>query len=167
MVKYCFDTSGLSTPNEQTPPDIHVSMWENIRQFIADGHVGVTLEIFEEMIEIDGGLGEFIHDCKEVILFEVGEGGWDWGTYIGHSNRMQEVHEQFISEFTGGSKKTICLNDLSIIALAKTLGVPVLSMEGRVSTNSQKKRRIPDICDSEGVDHVDIREFLRAEGLKF
>lgn len=167
MVKYCFDTSGLSTPNEQTPPDIHVSMWENIRRFIADGHVGVTLEIFEEMVNIDGGLGEFIGECKDVILFEIGEEEWNWGAYLDHTNRMQDVYQQFISEFTGGSQKTICLNDISIIALAKTLGVPLLSMETKVPNESQAKRRIPNICESEGVDHVDIREFLRAEGFTF
>lgn len=167
MVKYCFDTSGLSTPHEQTPPDIHVSMWGNIRQFIADGHVAVTLEIFDEMTHIDSGLGDFIAACKEVILFEVGADSWDWETYLGHTTRMQEDYHRFISEFTGGTKKTVCLNDLSIIALAKTLGVPVLSMETKVPKDNQTKKRIPNICESEGVVHVDIREFLRAEGYTF
>lgn len=167
MVKYCFDTSGLSTPHEQTPPDIHVSMWANIRTFIADGHVAITQEIFDEMIHIDGGLGDFINGCKNVILYEVGTDNWDWETYLGHTTRMQEDYRQFISEFIGGSKKTVCLNDLSIIALAQTLGVPVLSMEAKIPEGNPTKKRIPNICEIEGIVHVDIREFLRAEGYTF
>jgi len=52
---------------------------------------------------------------------EVGD-NWDWGTYIDHVNAMEDAHHDFISEYCGGSKKP-CLNDISIIALAKTLDV--------------------------------------------
>lgn len=167
MTKYCFDTSGLSTPHEQTPPDIHVSMWEDIRQFIANGHVAVTQEIFDEMIHIDGGLGDFIKGSKDLILFEVSAGTWDWVTYLSHMTRMQDDYSQFISEFNRGVRGTVCLNDLSIIALSKTLSVPLLNMEVKVPEDSPKRRRIPNICESEGVVSIDIREFLRAEGYTF
>jgi hypothetical protein len=65
-----------------------------------------------------------------------------------------------------GSRKTVCLNDISIIALAKTLNVPVVSMEERVTAGS-KKLHIPDVCDLEGVEHLRFSEFLRKEKLKF
>lgn len=149
------------------PEDIHESMWNDIKQFIEDGHVAVTLEIFEEMILIDGGLGDFIASCKDAILFEVGADHWDWQTYIKHAQRMQTDYEPYISEFSGGTKKTIGLNDLSIIALAKTLAVPVLNMESKVVGASPNKRRIPNICEKEGILSVTINEFLRLENLRF
>ena len=67
-----------------------------------------------------------------------------------------------------GSAKTICLNDLTIIALAKTLGLPVVSMERLVSEGpGTKKRRIPNICKAEGVEHLSFNDFLRREKLTF
>jgi hypothetical protein len=38
---------------------------------------------------------------------------------------MKVRHEAVISEYNGNRKNTIGLNDLTIIALAKTLGLPV------------------------------------------
>ena len=96
---------------------------------------------------------------------EVGE-DWDWGSYIDHCNKMEDDHHDFISEFTGGSKKTVGLTDISIIALAKTLNIPVVSMEKPVSNQSQKLH-IPDVCKLQKVDHVTFSEFCRKENLKF
>jgi hypothetical protein len=96
---------------------------------------------------------------------EVGD-DWDWGTYITNVNSMEDSHHAYISEYCGGSRKTVCLNDISIIALAKTLGLPVVSMEERVTAGSNKLH-IPDVCDLEGVEHLGFNEFLRNEKLKF
>ncbi len=75
-------------------------------------------------------------------------------------------HKPYIREFCGGSPKTVCLNDISIIALGKTLGLPVLSMEKPVDMAS-KKRHIPDNCKAEGVAHISFNEFCRMEAFKF
>jgi hypothetical protein len=58
------------------------------------------------------------------------------------------------------------LKDVSIIALAKTLKLPLVHME-KPNTHqpSQKRMRIPDVCDKEGVKHLTFNEFLRAEGI--
>jgi hypothetical protein len=61
---------------------------------------------------------------------------------------MKVSHEAVISEYNGNRKNTIGLNDLTIIALAKTLGLPVVSSEKetRVDQDSNKRQKIPDIC---------------------
>jgi hypothetical protein len=166
MAKYCVDTSGLSHPYEEIPEDIHPSLWDRVRKTIADGHVAVTQEIFGEVVQIDGGLGNYLASQKGLILHEVLKGDWDWKAYIAEAAKMQVTHKGFISEFIGGSKKTVCLNDLSIIALAKTLKVPVLSMEKPVQANA-KKLHIPDVCKIEGVEHVTFSDFCRKENFKF
>jgi len=56
---------------------------------------------------------------------------------------MQKKHKNCISEFIGGTKKTVGLNDISIVALAKTLKLPVLSMEKPVPANAINKLKIP------------------------
>jgi hypothetical protein len=166
MKKYAFDTSGISNPLESMPEDIHESLWKNFKtKTLPSGIIAVTQEIFTEMESIPGPVGESIKSNKSNILMEVGE-DWDWGAYIGHCNRMEEDHRDYISEFTGGSKKTVCLNDISIIALAKTLGIPVVSMEKPVS-NDSLKLHIPDVCRLENVDHMTFSEFCRKEEMKF
>lgn len=166
MAKYCVDTSGLSHPYEEIPEDIHESLWKRVRSTIADNHVALTTEIFDEVVQI-GGLGDYLAANKALMLLEVGQDGWDWQQYVEHVKKMQADHKPFIREFNGGSPKTICMNDVSIIALAKTLKLPVLSMEKRVDKSAKTKRHIPDICDAEKVEHLTFSDFCRREKYKF
>jgi dephospho-CoA kinase len=55
---------------------------------------------------------------------------------------------------------------MTIIALAKTLGLPVVSMEKFIHQQDSKNRRIPNICQMEGIQHLDFNQFLRALGTK-
>lgn len=165
MKAYCFDTSGISNPLETTPRDIHEKMWNDVLTLVTSGRVAVTKEVL--MIYIPSGVGEAISNSSELILLEVGQGNWNWQTYIDHSNRMQDSYSRFISEFNGNTSDTIGLNDLSIICLAKTLNLPLVSMEKLVGEASSKRRRIPDICKYEGIQHLEFNDFLRKEEFKF
>lgn len=165
--RYCCDTSGLSNPREQLPEDIYTSLWDFVRQLIADGTIAVTKEIFDEMRHIGDDLGDFTGRHEEQLLFEVGKENWDWPTYVENMRHLTDRHREHISEYTGGSPKTICLTDMSIIGLAQTLQLPVVSMETRLRDLEQSpKRRIPNICDAEGIPHLTFNEFLRKEGFK-
>jgi len=167
MKKYCFDTSGISNPLETMPEDIHESMWSEFKtKCLEAGIVAVTAEIYSEMEHISGTVGDCIKEHKTEMLLEIGGADWDWNSYIDHTNRMQDEYKAYISELTGGSPKTVCLNDISIIALAKTLGLPLVSMEAMVPPEGTK-RRIPNICQTENITHLRFSEFLRAEKLKF
>lgn len=149
------------------PEDIHQTMWGGFCERVEAGIIAVTTEVYEEMCRIPGDVGEHLAGNESAMVLEVGD-DWDWKPYVEHIQRMQVDHEDFISEFTGGSAKTICLNDLTIIALAKTLGLPVVSMETFIKEDpGTKKRRIPNICNAEGVEHLTFNDFLRREGLKF
>jgi hypothetical protein len=166
MKRYCFDTSGISNPLEAMPEDIHQSMWGGFKtKCLESAIIAVTQEIYAEMEHIPGTVGQCIRDNKANLIMEVGE-DWDWGTYIDHCNKMEDEHHDFISEFIGGTKKTFGLTDISIIALAKTLNLPVVSMESPVTSES-KKLHIPDVCKLQSVEHLTFSEFLRKEQLKF
>jgi Domain of unknown function (DUF4411) len=167
MAKYCIDTSGLSHPYEEIPEDIHESLWKRVRKTITDGHVAVTKEIFDEVVLIHGGLGAFLNDKKALVLHEIEKDGWDWKSYVKHAAKMQIDHKAYISEFCGGKKTTVCLNDISIIALAKTLKLPLVSMEKPILDKAAKRRHIPDICASEKVEHMSFSDFCRKEHYHF
>jgi Domain of unknown function (DUF4411) len=81
---------------------------------------------------------------------------------------MKTKYASVISEYNGNRKNTVGLKDLTIIALAKTLNVPVVSSEKRLNSlqDSEKRQKIPDICDKEGVEHMTFNDLLRAEGIK-
>jgi hypothetical protein len=73
---------------------------------------------------------------------------------------MRTTHHDIISEYNGGRKGTVGLNDVSIVALAKTLGLPVISMESPNFQSTDKRVRIPGLCAKEGVEHLTFNEFL-------
>ena len=165
MKKYCFDMSGISNPLENIPADIHTSFWNQVSDYLSSGKVAVTKEIYDEMVHIPGPVGEVIRKNEASLLLEVGQDGWDWEAYVQHVAELQEKYESVISEYNGDRKNTICLNDVSIIALGKALGVPVVSMEASAVQVSNTKKRIPEVCGLEDVLHYDFSDFLRKEGI--
>lgn len=166
MKKYCFDTSGLSNPIQDMPEDIHKSLWSKVQLVFESGTIAVTTEIYQELCNTDNFIGQLAKTNETKLILEIGNDDWDWPAYIKNSKRMQEQHKAFISEYNGGKKDTIGLNDLSIITLAKTLNLPLVSMEKRKSRDAKNKQAIPDICDREKVQHMTFTDFLRAESIK-
>jgi hypothetical protein len=164
---YCLDTSGLSTPLENMPEDIHTVLWGRIAKIVVDGKFAVTTEIYEELSHLPGPIGECIQQNQASLQMEIEEEHWDWQTYLAHVERMRQTYEAVISENNGNRKGTVGFNDVSIIALAKTLGLPVVSSEKRLAATQDrtKRKKIPDVCDLEGVLHLNFNEFLRKEGV--
>jgi hypothetical protein len=118
MKAYCLDTSGLTTPLEQMPEDIHQTLWGRVSDLINDNRFAVTTEIYRELTHVQGPLGDCIRGCQHSLQMEVDEDDWDWRSYLGHATRMQDDHQAFISEFNSNRKRTVGLNDISIVALA-------------------------------------------------
>ena len=58
------------------------------------------------------------------------------------------------------------MNDISIIALAKVLALPVVSMETLIRQPEAKWRRIPNVCLAENVEHLSFNDFLRRENVR-
>jgi hypothetical protein len=166
--EYCLDMSGLSTPLEHMPEDIHTVLWTEVAKLVESGKFAVTTEIYEELENLPGQIGECIKGNRQNLQLEIEDSDWDWQTYLGHVERMRTVYANVISENNGNRKNTIGLNDLSIVALAKTLGLPVVSSEKKLHADqdSLKRQKIPDICDKEGVQHMSFNDLLRKEGIK-
>jgi len=148
------------------PGDIHVTLWQKISSIIEAGTIAATLEIYDELTRLIGPVGDCIRTNQPKIVMEVGQASWNWSSYIQHSNKMLTDHSAYISEMCGGSRRTVGVNDISIIALGKALSIPVVSSEVRRMPASKKWRHIPDVCDMEGVLHMTFNEFLRAEGIQ-
>ncbi len=148
------------------PEDIHQILWSKVIALIKAGRFAVTREIYDELVRLPGSVGDCIKASEKVLVCEVGDNDWDWGAYIGHVNRMRLAHKAVISEYNGNRKGTIGLIDLSIVALARTLRLPVVSMESESFQVSATRVRIPRLCTLEGVTHRTFNELLRGEGIK-
>lgn len=149
------------------PEDIHTVLWGRVAKEVEAGKFAVTTEIYEELVHLPGSIGICIKNNKDKMQLEIKKGTWDWQAYLGHVERMRKTYKSVISEYNGNRKNTVCLNDLSIVALAKTLGLPVISSEKKLASTqgSTKRQKIPDICDLEKVCHISFNEFLRKEGI--
>lgn len=148
---------------ETTPEDIHVSLWLLMKTMVESGCLACTPEIYEELTRITGDIGVCLCENEHNLILDLDDAGWPVEEYIECVSRMQAVHESVIAEYNNDRKNTVGLNDISIIALAKTLNVPLISMESSAG-NSTTKRRIPDICQLEGVVHFTFNDMLRREG---
>jgi Domain of unknown function (DUF4411) len=166
--EYSLDMSGLSAPLEHMPEDIHTALWTEVAKLVEGGKFAVTTEICEELEHLPGPIGECVKKNKANLHLEIEDEDWDWQTYLGHVERMRVTYADFISENNGNRKNTVGFNDLSIVALAKTLALPVISSEKKLHAEQDSKRRqkIPDICDKEGVSHMTFNDLLRKEGIK-
>jgi hypothetical protein len=159
--RYCLDTSGLSNPLDSMPENIPIyqPIWAHVKAKIESGVFAVNKEIYDELCLLPGQIGACLQNNEDNLLLEVGQ-DWDWNTYIEHVNRMRIIHHDIISEYNGGRKGTVGLNDVSIVALAKTLGLPLISMEAASFQSSDKRVRIPGLCAKEGVEHLTFNDFL-------
>ena len=166
MPKYCLDTSAISNPLVQMPEDIFGGLWGKFMKLIEDGCFCCTTEIADEYDHILGNVGKCLTAHKRAMVYEIGQSHWDWTTYVSHVNHITSTYGQFISEYNGNRKNTVGLSDVSIVALAKTLNLPVVSMEGLDGgQTSDTKMRIPRLCKEVGVTHLTFNDLLRTEGL--
>lgn len=149
------------------PYAIHEPMWRRVENVLTSGIVAVTHEIFVEMSKIDGFIRTAIDANQEQLELEIGEDDWDSNVYSGYVDKFRKRHKDFISEYIGGRNDTICLTDISIVALAKTLAVPLVQAERKVIVKPNTLvRRIPNICEVEGVDCWTFDRFILAEYLQ-
>ncbi len=164
--KYCLDTSGFSNPLMNMPEDIHKTLWLNVVAKVESEIFCWNPEIADEMSKIYGMIGAALNSCNGSCCYELGKGNWDWKAYLTTNDLWKKQFHQFISEYHNNRKNTIGLNDLSIVALAHTLGLPIVSMEvPNLGQPSQTKMRIPDLCIAVGVEHLNFTEICRKEGI--
>jgi len=166
MHKYCLDTSGISNPLAMMPEDIYASLCGKVIDMICSGIFCCTAEIAEQYTHVEGAVGECLKDNIQSMLYEIEQDHWDWRLYISHVNRMSVQYRNFISDYNTNRKNTVDLDDVSIVALAKSLSLPVVSMEGLDRGQpSATKMRIPRLCHCEGVTHYTFNDLLRLEGV--
>ena len=162
--RLCVDTSGLTQPFRTYRQSIFPRLWRDVFEILASGEAAMTQEIFDEITAGRGdALTNHVGMCRRQLVLDVGD--QQMSGYINVNSAMIGRHRSFVAEYCNRDD-TVGINDISIIAQAKHLGLPLLSMETS-RANSQKRRGIPDICATDGVRHLEFQDFLELFNLRY
>lgn len=166
MPRYCLDTSGVSNPWHALPERVFPTLWVKVRACIENDCFCWNDNIAVELRNFKGAIGDALRNRERFCRYRNGSPNWPYDDYSILLDDWKDKYRQYIREFNKNRKHTIGLADLSIVALAKTLELPVVSMERSNPDNpSMTKLRIPDLCNREDVPHLNFVEFLEAEGV--
>ena len=147
-------------------PDVHVTLWKVILEHTERGTFCWTEQIWQQLKLIqDSRILDCLNHCNRSACLRVGEINWPDQLYLDHLERIQDTYRDYISELNEKRKRTIDLVDCSIVSLAVTLNLPVLSMEKPIGPSSTIRLKIPDLCAREDVQHYDLTGFFRTEGI--
>lgn len=135
-------------------------IWSHVRTQIESGIFAVNDEIYQELCHLPGQIGACLNNNKDKLVLEIGEINWNWKHYLTIVEGMRIKYKDVISEYNSNRKGTVGLNDVSIVALAKCLKLPLISMEAKAFQTSATKVRIPGLCNLEGVEHLEFNDFL-------
>ena len=143
------------------PEDIpmYQPIWSHVRTQIVNGVFAVNQEIYDELCYLPGNIGTCLNGNKNKLVLEVGE-AWNWQTYLATVEDMRVRYKSVISEYNNNRRGTVGLNDVAIVALAKTLKLPLINMEAKSFQTSATKIRIPGLCILEGVEPLEFNDFL-------
>ncbi len=163
MPKYCLDTSGLSNPYVNMPEAVYPTVWNPIYSLIQSNLLCWNEEIDAELQLIQGKLHSVLKNASKQCCYKIDDTTWAWQSYLNTYKTWDAKYYAYISEYNNNRKNTIGKNDISIVALSKTLNLPLISMEVPVSVDAKKRLHIPDLCSKEGIKHLTFNELLIAE----
>lgn len=129
-------------------PDVFPSIWSNMR---AAAEAGTIVAAHEVRIELEIQDDDVCRWAKQFI------------TFVSLDEDIQAAVSAVLGRFRNwvrahGSKP---FADPFVVGLALARGWPVVSMERRNSTSSERRPKLPDVCDSFNVKCYSLVEMFR------
>jgi hypothetical protein len=151
---YCIDTSSIiKWYVEDYPPSIFEGLQERIEELIVAGRLRSPKAVFDEIKSGD--------DCHEWCKAQT-------GLFLEESEAVQAIVSEIMAAHYNKEKphKGISGADPFVIALAKDGGAnwTVVADE---HPGSAENRKIPFVCNAEGVGCITLQQMILAEGWKF
>jgi hypothetical protein len=149
---YVLDTSIWIRVGDNHPPDIFVSLWEQLDAAIASRDVRSPEEVLHEL---ERGAGD---DLAATLRARP-------GLFAALDEPLQRAVAEVVARCPGFADPNAERNraDPFVVALARVLGATVVSGE-RPRRAATAPHKIPDACAEFGVPHLDWFGFLRAMG---
>lgn len=151
---YCIDTSTYIELKERYPSKNFKAIWKILQKMADEGRIKAPEAVLIELQEGDTEeeCTKFVRDNKDKIIV-----GWsdDFNDAVNDvASRNTEIVEKDES-----STKTNA--DLFVIALAKQNGYIVVTQESK----RPSPKKMPYVCNKEGVDCINWLEFMDAENI--
>jgi hypothetical protein len=155
--RYSIDTNVIvsflrGTDDEYYGSDVFAPQWQYIEQLISSRTI-----IAARQVEIE------LKSWREKIV-----GMKEWLT--AHASMFVEIDsaqlssaKNIVNAYPIYGKTMNYLGDLTVMALAQSLSIAVLTMETVQQHSSQRRPKIPNVCREFGIDCVSVTGFLRRE----
>jgi hypothetical protein len=156
FARYSLDSSfflDLWSREGKFPKDIFVGIWEALVEGIDKGEIIAPEVVHEELADTD-----------EVSLKDwlAAHGGMFVPLEAGQLGPLTEI----VRRYPAYANSPRNLADPAVIALAKADELTVLSSETKATQHSDRKPKIPNVCEEFGIACLDIQGFCRKEEIE-
>ena len=154
--KYSIDTSAiLEGYNRYYPPDVFPTLWGKIELLIKNGELKATAMVLEELKQKDDDVRNWAKQQEKDLFVPVDE------NIQKIVSEIMKNYPRIVAESKQNKKNNA---DPFVIALAKQNDVTAISAE---EGSSEKKPKIPFICENFEIKHITFLEFIRTEKWSF
>jgi hypothetical protein len=157
--RYCIDTNVIvsflrGTDDEFYGSDVFAPQWLFIEELATKGAIVAPREVERELTgwaRTIEGMAQWVRSHKGLFLAV-------------EASAQLVAAKEIVNAYPAYASSTNYVGDLSIMSLAKYLGVAVLTLERRADHHAEKRPKIPNVCQEFGIDCVSVSGFLRREG---
>lgn len=147
---YSFDTCAIIDLRQRYPPDIFNGLWQRIEVLLRTRRMGCTEQVLKELEKKDDDAYKWAKSKRSDIFEPVAE---HWAQALA----VTKKHPHLID-----INRTTPQADPFVVAFAKSRRWTVVTSE-----KGRSARSIPRVCESEGVDCLDLVGLFRRESWKF
>jgi len=152
---YCIDTNVIlsflsETDDEFYGADIFKEQWHQIEQRIQSGEIVAPREVERELgrhAKKRAKVGPWLK-TRRYMFCDV-------------DSAQLEFAKRVVNKYPAYGRDNNYLGDLTVISLAGSRGLAVISLEQPVQQSGQKRPKIPNVCNEFGITHLSVSGFLR------
>lgn len=156
--RYCIDTNVIvsfikKTDNEFYGSDVFKPQWDFLESLIVTGAIIATREVEAELTKACRVIPEMAVWLKKhkYMFVDVEE------------DDQLESAKKILKEYPVYGFTDNYLGDLSVMTLADSMNIAVISLEGETPGKAVNRPKIPNVCNEFNIDHVSFSGFLRRE----
>ncbi|MBF0309071.1 MAG: DUF4411 family protein [Magnetococcales bacterium] len=156
-MKYCLDSNiFIEAWNKHYAPHFAPEYWEILDQLAQEGVIFAPEEVKRELVRVEDALNQWV-EARPHLFHKIDDAVQECVIEIFQTEKNQRL----IQEGTSRSAA-----DPWVVAHAMAENAVVVTKE-TYEDKSPKKVRIPNVCESMGVEWIDEFEFLKRVGIRF
>ena len=152
---YSVDTSALIDGLERYyPVDAFPGLWDKVDDLIREGRFVLSDEVWEEATAKDAAVKEWCYGRRDKLVIPTD------AAVAKEVQRVLTSHERLVMNLKNRNRA-----DPFVIAVASLRGATVVTGEG--SDGTEKRPKIPYVCQQLGIDCIRFLDLIKLEGWKF